>query len=522
VFLLALALSSACKGNFKNEDEQDLSVEAQQWHTDSLSFAHYTSDTVFQMNEARDLAASWLERDFVRKNPQKRLTLLVNLAKIELTLGHLSQCVSYSREGIELADSLKRPDARHFLDITRGAAYYREGRKATGLPLVSDGTRYFVSRKTPRDIRNASYGYGQLMTILWADNTEQAINAGMQREVMLNRLEKISPKDSDFIDQQRGFLYSKMADMLALVGNQDDAKEYAEKFHQTRFSNTIRGRQAILDYYLSSSDYDAFIAHFNDTKEYWSHKDTICTRYYKLLWMMAQAYEKKGDYKAALLYKKRQENVRLQLAEKESALSDERLSEQENKMAWKLDFVEHRNAQIAKGLKLFVTVFLIALGALLLLTYRNRYQRQENETLHETLDEQASRYRELFARNQKKKPEFTEEMQAKVALFHALFDKEKIFLEPDLSRATLEERLQVDKNTFSLILQHAVGEDSNLSNFIATKRISYACQLMRDFPEYSIKEIAEKSGFYTVRNFRLLFNKQMGVSPQEYKTNLTK
>jgi len=520
--LVALILVSACQGVIKNEETDESSASAQQWHSDSTTFAYLINDTVFKLNEARDLAAGWLDSAYTKQHPVQKLYLLRELSRLELTLGHLSQCVSYSRSGIALADSLGIEDERHFLELTKGTAFYRQGRKNSGLPLVSEATRYFVNRKSPRDLGRASYGYGQLMTMLWADDTEQAINAGIQREVTLDALEKISPKDSDFIDQQRGFLYSKMADMMAMLGNAKDGQDYLRKFQSTKFSHTVRGQQAILDYYLSSADYDAFIAHFNDTKDYWKHKDTICSRYFKLLWMMSTAYEKQGNLVKALEYRKRHDDVHMKVTLKENELNDQNASRFENAMQWKVGYVQHKNQQIVKALKLFVTIFLLSIGALLLLTYRNRYQRQENQTLHETVDEQQERYLDLLSKNQKKKPEFTAEMAEKVVLFQELFDKDRIFLEPDLTRTTLEERLGVDKNAFSIILQHAIGEDNNLSNFIATKRIDYACKLMSDFPEYSIKEIAEKSGFYTVRNFRLLFNKQVGVSPQEFKNNLNK
>jgi len=96
--LVALILVSACQGVIKNEETDESSASAQQWHSDSTTFAYLINDTVFKLNEARDLAAGWLDSAYTKQHPVQKLYLLRELSRLELTLGHLSQCVSYQSQ----------------------------------------------------------------------------------------------------------------------------------------------------------------------------------------------------------------------------------------------------------------------------------------------------------------------------------------------------------------------------------------------------------------------------------------
>jgi len=111
----------------------------------------------------------------------------------------------------------------------------------------------------------------------------------------------------------------------------------------------------------------------------------------------------------------------------------------------------------------------------------------------------------------------SEKIKDKVIEFNRLIDEDKVYLNSDLSRPMLEQMLGVNKNTFSLILKEVIGEEGNLSDFIAKKRIEYALQLMHDDPDLDMEDVATKAGFYTMRSFRRHFKEKMGMSPTEYR-----
>lgn len=56
--------------------------------------------------------------------------------------------------------------------------------------------------------------------------------------------------------------------------------------------------------------------------------------------------------------------------------------------------------------------------------------------------------------------------------------------------------------------------------FVIELRIEHACQLTLSIENFSMAEIAHKSGFMTISNFNRKFKKLKGVAPTEYRNNL--
>ena len=107
-----------------------------------------------------------------------------------------------------------------------------------------------------------------------------------------------------------------------------------------------------------------------------------------------------------------------------------------------------------------------------------------------------------------------------VQMFRVLIDEEQAYLQPDFSREKLQQMMNVSKNSLTPILHEALGDVANLSDYINSKRITYACQLLRQQPQMTIDSIALDSGFSTTRNFRRCFKSQTGMSPAEYRESM--
>lgn len=56
--------------------------------------------------------------------------------------------------------------------------------------------------------------------------------------------------------------------------------------------------------------------------------------------------------------------------------------------------------------------------------------------------------------------------------------------------------------------------------FVIELRIEHACQLALNIENYSMSEIAHKSGFMTISNFNRKFKKLKGITPSEYRNKL--
>ena len=86
----------------------------------------------------------------------------------------------------------------------------------------------------------------------------------------------------------------------------------------------------------------------------------------------------------------------------------------------------------------------------------------------------------------------------------------------DLSLSTLESELHLSKYYIS----HLFGDklEIRFNDYINSLRISEACRLLRT-TDSSMTEVADSSGFGTIRTFNRAFVKQMGISPSDYRKN---
>ena len=84
----------------------------------------------------------------------------------------------------------------------------------------------------------------------------------------------------------------------------------------------------------------------------------------------------------------------------------------------------------------------------------------------------------------------------------------------DLSLSSLEEEIHLSKYYISHLFGDKLGVSFN--EYINSLRVSEACRHLR-LGDMSITEISEMSGFGTLRTFNRAFQKQMGMSPSQYR-----
>lgn len=84
----------------------------------------------------------------------------------------------------------------------------------------------------------------------------------------------------------------------------------------------------------------------------------------------------------------------------------------------------------------------------------------------------------------------------------------------ELSLSSLEEEVHLSKYYISHLFGDKLGVSFN--EYVNSLRVSEACRHLR-LGEKSITEISEISGFGTLRTFNRAFQKQMGMSPSQYR-----
>ena len=97
-----------------------------------------------------------------------------------------------------------------------------------------------------------------------------------------------------------------------------------------------------------------------------------------------------------------------------------------------------------------------------------------------------------------------------------IIKEEKLFLNPDLNRQDILNRLPIDKNRFAKIMQE--NSQTTLPQYLSNLRIKYAINQLKEHPNYTIQAIADESGFSNLRSFQRSFKAKTGMTPSEYKT----
>ena len=60
-------------------------------------------------------------------------------------------------------------------------------------------------------------------------------------------------------------------------------------------------------------------------------------------------------------------------------------------------------------------------------------------------------------------------------------------------------------------------ELKRLEDYLFTKRVVYACKVLRTQPGRSMQEVADLSGFTNIKAFNRQFKKYVSMTPSEYK-----
>lgn len=100
-----------------------------------------------------------------------------------------------------------------------------------------------------------------------------------------------------------------------------------------------------------------------------------------------------------------------------------------------------------------------------------------------------------------------------------LFEKDQIFLDPNLNLVELAELLQTNRTYLSQYFNRE--KHCSFYDYVNGLRIQTALHLL-DTTDDKIEFIASRSGFSSITTFRRLFVKIVGVKASEYRKNRLK
>lgn len=100
-----------------------------------------------------------------------------------------------------------------------------------------------------------------------------------------------------------------------------------------------------------------------------------------------------------------------------------------------------------------------------------------------------------------------------------LMEEEKMYLKPNFKTIDLVKRLNTNRNYIYQAINRDIGVP--FSEYVNHMRVDYAVELMKNYPDKQLIEVAEESGFTSSSSFYRNFKQYKGMGPKEFKTKLS-
>ena len=468
-------------------------------------------------------------------NPSHLLRMTVSMAELFSLLSEYKESMRYAVQGVELARELKDIQSECKLLFCMGENKRRLSFKEEGYLFFDQAIDLLDNSKNEDYETMLSYFYGVKMGYLIADKrSNEALEIGLQREKLLDRMSEQSKIRADLLDLQFAYVYSKLAYLFHLMGDQKRAAVYYKKYQSTNAASTPDGKFDATPYLLLLGKYQAVLDNCRDFKEVMRQQDTLNSQYLTILNLEILANVKLENYKTVI-------NLQRDI----TAIKDSIYQREKQNAALELDALyelnekEARISEQAFQLKIrTITLICILSGALLALFFlwrlwhQNCVIRNKNKALVKRINEQFSMQEEMdrsqlgvekdLSFPEKVEDESGDNEEQDKQMNKMIFEKldyiikrDKMYLSPDLSREELTRIVRMNNTRFAKMIKE--NTDTNLNGYINNLRLNYAIHLMKEQPDYTLRAIAESSGINSMPTFHQLFKGRTGMTPSEFK-----
>lgn len=471
-----------------------------------------------------------LNEDSVRLVADRRLKVTVMFAGVLDRQNKYEEGIRVCREAIDLArkSGKKKEEAEMFSTMARIYA---------GMKNISEADKCFrhgvgLLEKTD-DVREMSFLstiYGEFMTFLTdAGKIKNAIEVGRKREALIDRMSKLQGPPPGYIDQQKGFLYAKMALLLYDDGQQREAAALYDKYRRLGFARTYTGRLFSVPYLLKAKRYsDALSNNEMCIREF--SGDTISYDYLGLLQNQSEAYRGLKNYSSADSFLQRCYTVQDSIYRRESESKAQEYAALFHSQEKELQLTEERAQSQRKTILIISSLTLIVLLLFILwVLFRNlRITKKRNRIDAQRIDElvaQKEELRKAYSKQSSGTPEegeaaseddadMNEEYQTFLRMENVIVENQ-LFLDPTLNREEILKVTGIGKNVLVPLLKKYSGS-ANLNDYINRLRLEYAVRMMQANKGFTIDYFAEASGFNSRSTFYRAFQNVYGMTPSQY------
>ncbi len=486
---------------------------------------------------------AYLLDSIYQKDPEHMLKMTVYLAEFSAMMSKYNESMHYALEGIRQAQELGNREARARLFFCMGENNWRLSFKDKAYDYFDRTIELLRGSKEKREMMLLSYYYGAKMGFLMNDSRiEEALEVGFEREKQIERLKALPQIPEAYVDGQYSYLYSKLAYIYCMEKKYGQAEQYYQKYLSKKESHTPDGKMYSVPYLMLSGQYEKVIDNCKGFKELMrTQQDTLNEQYLTVLRHEVKAYLGMHKYKEVA-----------EVRETILVITDSINARDRNNVALELNAmygVSEKEEYIAEQafqlrIRNITLCFLACVVVLtLFLVWRlwrfNHIVEYKNRMLAQLINERISNrkydtqlseaYGQLAVTseiepevisseelNETDKVSGEEEENKKIFQeLNRIVVQDQLYLSPELSREDLAQIVHLNNARFARMIRECTG--TNFNGYINELRITYAIKLMKKCPNYTIRAIADESGFNSTPILYNLFKKKTGMTPYEFK-----
>ncbi|WP_288862153.1 AraC family transcriptional regulator [uncultured Bacteroides sp.] len=491
---------------------------------------------------------AYLLDSIYQKDPEHMLKMTVYLAEFSAMMSKYNESMHYALEGIRQAQELGNREARARLFFCMGENNWRLSFKDKAYDYFDRTIELLRGSKEKREMMLLSYYYGAKMGFLMNDSRiEEALEVGFECEKQIERLKALPQIPEAYVDGQYSYLYSKLAYIYCMEKKYGQAEQYYQKYLSKKESHTPDGKMYSLPYLMLSGQYEKVIDNCKDFKELMrTQQDTLNEQYLTVLRHEVKAYLGMHKYKEVA-----------EIRETILAITDSINTRDRNNAALELNAIygasekeEYINEQAfqlrIRNMTLWFLACIVVLTLFIvwrlwrfnhIVEYKNRTlarlinekfaNRKDGNQLSEAYGQQAViseiepeliSSEELEELSDDETGEVSGEEEENRKIFQELNQivlQKQLFLSSELSREDLAHIVHLNNARFARMIRECTG--TNFNGYINELRITYAIKLMKQYPNYTIRAIADESGFNSTPILYNLFKKKTGMTPYEFK-----
>lgn len=100
-------------------------------------------------------------------------------------------------------------------------------------------------------------------------------------------------------------------------------------------------------------------------------------------------------------------------------------------------------------------------------------------------------------------------------MLHELFEHKNLYLNPVLTLTEVAQEMHTNRTYLSAYLNNDLN--TTFFDFVNNYRVERAAVLLKECPQMTLEEVAEKSGFNSLSTFRRSFMKKFKCTPHNYR-----